>query len=122
MIESRWIRGRVTVAPEARVTRSGDPVTNFTIAENNAKRDPDTGEWTGSQVMYWDCECWDELAQAVLRVSKGAEIVVRGNPRTFKTSDGRYRTRVRVEKVYTPLEVAAGVVSSGSCDDEQPPF
>lgn len=126
MIESRWVRGRVTVAPVERVTPAGDRVTNFTLAESNSSRDKDTGEWKRNQVMYWDCECWSdardgEVQQAALGLVSGAEVVVRGWPRMFKAADGRLRMRLKVEKIYTPLGVANDV-GSKDVEDEQPPF
>jgi single-strand DNA-binding protein len=106
------IVGNTTAPAELRYTPSGDPVANFTVAENHRKRSP-SGEWTDDGATFWPCSVWGQSAENVAESlsEKGMRVVVSGRTksRTFTTKDGQERTvlEVSVDEVGPSLRYAS---------------
>ena len=87
--------GRLPQDPEARVTASGRPVTNFSVACNYQTA-------AGEQTDFVDCVAWGKLAETVATyVTKGRKVAVEGriSVRRFTGQDGQTRKIVEVVAV-----------------------
>jgi single-strand DNA-binding protein len=69
-MQKLFILGNITKDPERRVTPSGKPVTNFTVAVNDRKDDTAT---------FFRCAAWDKAADTIAEyASKGTKIAIWG--------------------------------------------
>lgn len=72
------LSGRLTRDPEARVTRSGTPVLAFSLAVNDRRRDPQTGEWEDVP-NFVDCVMFGARADRLSQMlRKGQKVAVSG--------------------------------------------
>ncbi len=115
------IIGRLTRDPEARETKSGKPVANFTIAYN-AGRD---------EAHFFDCVAWDKSASLVSEhFHKGKEIGISGTLKQEKwqASDGSNRSKCvihanRITFIGSKADAAdAPPVASGAATEDDIPF
>lgn len=94
--------GRLPQDPEARVTASGRPVTNFAVACNYRTA-------AGERTDYIDCIAWDKLAELVGNyLKKGDRAAVDGrlSVRRFEGNDGQSK------KVYEVVAAEVEFLSS----------
>jgi len=89
------IIGRLTKDPEIKYTPSGNPVTNFSIANNNSFMQ---GDQKVDTVDYFDIEVWGNQAVSCEKyLKKGSQVCVVGRNKqqrwTDKTS-GQTRSKV----------------------------
>ncbi|MGB1748914.1 MAG: single-stranded DNA-binding protein, partial [Dehalococcoidia bacterium] len=69
--------GRAGNDPEMRYTSSGTPVTSFSLAVNNSRRDQN-GEWT-EDTEWFRVTAWERQAESVNQyLSKGRRVFVDG--------------------------------------------
>ena len=72
--------GRAGNDPEMRYTPSGTPVTSFSLAVNNNKRDA-KGEWT-EETEWFRVTAWERTAESVNQyLAKGRRVFVDGGQR-----------------------------------------
>lgn len=91
------ITGNLTRDPELRVTVSGTQVLSFTVAVNERRRNPQTGEWE-SYPNFIDCTMFGTRAEAAARqLSKGERVAVMGRLRYSSwEKDGQKRNKLEV--------------------------
>ncbi len=85
------LHGRLTAAPELRVTQSGKKVATFTVAVN---RDSSSAE-----TDFIPCVAWEKKAEFVEGYfGKGQEILLDGslNSRSYSDKEGKHRTAYEV--------------------------
>jgi len=112
--------GRAGNDPEMRYTSSGTPVTSFSLAVNNSRRDQN-GEWT-EDTEWFRVTAWERQAESVNQyLSKGRRVFVDGRLSTsqYTTNSGETRTslEVRAFKVVF-LDSSSGVSSDASLPSE----
>lgn len=93
------IIGNVGKDPEMRYTPNGRPVTTFSVAVNNGRKNPDTGEWTDATDWY-RCSVWGDGAErAAEGLRKGHKVTVWGRLKTreWQANDGQTRTALEVD-------------------------
>jgi len=89
--------GRAGNDPEMRYTPSGTPVTNFSLAVNNNRRDQN-GEWT-EETEWFRVTAWERQAESVNQyLAKGRRVFVDGrlSTRQYTSSSGEARTSLEV--------------------------
>lgn len=97
-INSVSISGNLVREPELRFTSSGSAVLSFTVAVNNRRKNPQTGEWEDDP-CFVDCALFGKRAESVGRiVSKGAKVTVQGRLRqeSWHAKDGSKRSKISV--------------------------
>jgi len=112
--------GRAGNDPEMRYTSSGTPVTSFSLAVNNSRRDQN-GEWT-EDTEWFRVTAWERQAESVNQyLSKGRCVFVDGRLSTsqYTTNSGETRTslEVRAFKVVF-LDSSGGESSDASLPSE----
>lgn len=91
------LTGNLTRDPELRATPSGTPVLAFSIAVNDRRKNPSSGEWEDVP-NYIDCNMFGSRAQSVAKyLSKGSKVGVDGKLRYSSwEKDGQKRSKVDV--------------------------
>lgn len=107
------ISGNVGRDGDLRQSLNGVPVLSFSIAVNERKRDPHTGEYT--DVPNWiDCVVFGNFATAIApKIVKGAGVAVYGRLKqsSWEQDDGRKRTKIEVV-AETVLELSKATTSA----------
>lgn len=112
------IIGALTAEPELRYTQSGVAVASFTVASNERRKDPSTGEWTDGDPCFLKCSIWRDHAENVVEtLTKGTRVIVVGKlkQRSYE-KDGEKRTvyEIDVEDVGPSTRWATAKVSKVS--------
>ena len=93
------LRGRLTRDPEMRYSNAGKPVVKFAVVTSRRVKDQQTGEWSDSDVTFWDCVAFGQLAENCAEsLEKGTAVVVQGNAaqEEWTTKDGEKRRSMKV--------------------------
>lgn len=117
------LSGRLTRAPEVRVTPNGSTVMDLALASNQVwYKDGERQEDTA----FVDVSVWGKQAETLQEyLDKGSFILVEGRLKMdrWETSEGLTRTKIRVTASrinLTPKQSAA--VGASVSDDEDAPF
>lgn len=96
-INTVTISGNLTRDAELRETASGNAVVSFTVAVNDRRKNPQTGEWEDFP-NYIDCTMFGNYAKALAHdMGKGAKVAVMGKLRWSQWErDGQKRSKVEV--------------------------
>lgn len=97
-MNSVCISGNLTRDAEVRMTNSGTAVANFSIAVNDRRKNPQTGEWEDVP-NYIDCVLFGSRAQALApRLTKGTKVAIEGKLRysSWQSQDGQRRSKIEV--------------------------
>lgn len=102
MLNTITIMGRLTATPELKTTRSGTPVTSFTLAVERDFKGKESGERVTD---FIDCVAWRGAAEFITRYfTKGRMAIVNGRleMRGYTDKDGNKRRAAEViaENVY----------------------
>jgi len=91
------LTGNLTRDPELRATPSGTSVLSFSIAVNDRRKNPSSGEWEDVP-NYIDCNLFGSRADALAKyLSKGSKVGVDGKLRWSQwEKDGQKRSKVDV--------------------------
>ena len=107
--------GRAGNDPEMRYTPSGTPVTSFSLAVNNNKRDAN-GEWT-EETEWFRVTAWERTAESVNQyLAKGRRVFVDGrlSTRQYTSNSGEARTSLEVRAFKVVMLDSPGGESSGA--------
>lgn len=107
--------GRAGNDPEMRYTPSGTPVTSFSLAVNNNKRDAN-GEWT-EETEWFRVTAWERTAESVNQyLAKGRRVFVDGrlSTRQYTSNSGEARTSLEVRAYKVVMLDSPGGESSGA--------
>lgn len=91
------ISGNLTRDPEMRALRNGTQVLSFSVAVNDRRKNPQTGEWE-DYPNFVDCTMFGTRAEAVGRyLSKGTKVAIEGKLRYSSwEKDGQRRSKLEV--------------------------
>lgn len=91
------ISGNVTRDAELRQTKGGSAVLSFTVAVNDRKKNPATGQWEDVP-NFIDCIVFGNYASALQpHITKGAKVAVSGKLRYSSWErDGHKRSKIEV--------------------------
>ena len=91
------ISGNLTRDPEMRATQAGTSILTFSVAVNDRRRNPQTGEWEDVP-NYIDCVVFGNRAEPLSRfLSKGTKVAVEGKLRWSQWErDGQKRSKIEV--------------------------
>lgn len=92
------LSGNLTRDPETRATASGNTVLQFSIAVNERRKNPHTGEWDDVP-NYVDCVSFGKRATALSNIlRKGMKVSLDGKLRyhSWETNDGQKRSKLDV--------------------------
>lgn len=109
--------GNLVSNPEIKFLPQGTAVTNFRIACNSRRKNPQTNEWEDGDTTFLTINAWKGLAENIAnQFTKGQKITIDGRlkQREYQTKEGEKRTVFEVEAD----EVSAPV--SKFNDDKQP--
>lgn len=96
-INSVVIGGNLTRDAEVKVTGNDFYIVSFSVAVNERRRNPQTGEWE-DYASYIDCSVRGNYAKALCdSLVKGAHVIVQGRIHQSRwETDGGKRSRVEV--------------------------
>ena len=91
------LTGNLTRDPELRATPSGTSVLSFSIAVNDRRKNPSSGEWEDVP-NYIDCNLFGTRADALAKfLAKGSKVGIDGKLRWSQwEKDGQKRSKVDV--------------------------
>lgn len=91
------ISGNLTRDPELKATAGGSSVLRFSVAVNERRKDPRTGEW-GDYPNFVDCAVFGNRADALSRLlAKGSKVSVQGKlSYSAWERDGQKRSKLEV--------------------------
>jgi len=92
------IIGNLGRDPEMRYTPNGRPVTEFSVAVNQGRKDPQTGEWS-DETDWFRVTVWGDRAERTAeQFHKGNRVFVEGRFRTreYEARDGQKRTSLEI--------------------------
>ena len=113
------LTGRLTRDPELRFSANGKPVTKFAVVTSRRVKDQQTGEWSDTDVTFWDCVAFGQLAENCAEsLEKGTAVIVTGRAaqEEWTTKDGEKRRsmKVTVDEVAPSLRWASAKISKVS--------
>ena len=91
------ISGNLTRDPELKATAGGSSILRFSVAVNERRKDPRTGEW-GDYPNFVDCAVFGNRAEALSRLlAKGSKVSVQGKlSYSSWERDGQKRSKLEV--------------------------
>ena len=91
------ISGNLTRDPEMRATQAGTQILTFSVAVNDRRRNPQTGDWE-DYPNYIDCVVFGNRAEPLSRfLSKGTKVAIEGKLRWSQWErDGQKRSKIEV--------------------------
>jgi single-strand DNA-binding protein len=92
------IIGNLGRDPELRYTPNGRPVASFTVAVNQSRKDPKSGDWIES-TDWFRVDVWGDRGERVAEtLRKGSRVFVDGRFKTreYETNDGQKRISLDV--------------------------
>nr|DAJ52252.1 MAG TPA: Single strand binding protein [Caudoviricetes sp.] len=111
------LTGNLTRDPELRATQGGTPVLSLSIAVNDRRKNPQTGDWE-DYPNFVDCTMFGTRAEAVSRyLSKGTKVAIEGKLRYSSWErDGQRRSKLEV--IVNEIEF----MSRQSAEHGNPPY
>lgn len=102
------ISGNLTRDPELRATASGMAVLSFSIANNERRKNNQTGEWE-NHPNYIDCTMFGTRAQSLSQyLRKGSKVAVAGKLHQDRWQDKEGRNRSKLQVYVDDLEFMSG--------------
>ena len=120
-INTCTISGNLTRDPELRATASGTEVLGFSVAVNDRRRNPQTGEWE-DHPNYIDCTMFGSRASALANIlHKGSGVTVQGKLRWSQWErDGQKRSKIEVVVDEIALHDKKGAAPAGQAAAPEP--
>ena len=111
--------GNITSDPEVLFSKSGLPITRFSVAQN-------VGEGENRRASYYDVTCFDSTAQNVAKLVKGDRVVVMGRLDfqewvDQKTNNRRTKVAVVADTVGADMRWAEVAITKNVRDDAPVP-
>lgn len=120
-INTCTISGNLTRDPELRATASGTEILGFSVAVNDRRRNPQTGEWE-DHPNYIDCTMFGSRASALANIlHKGSGVTVQGKLRWSQWErDGQKRSKIEVVVDEIALHDKKGAAPAGQAAAPEP--
>lgn len=102
------ISGNLCRDAELRETQGGQAIVGFTVAVNDRRKNPQTGEWEDFP-NYVDCTMFVNYAKALMpRLTKGSKVAIHGKLRwsQWEARDGSGK-RNKLEVIVNDIETMA---------------
>jgi single stranded DNA-binding protein len=81
------LAGNVVADIELATTPTGKKFARFRVATNERYRKAD-GQWADREAVFWNCEAWNEPAEAIAQqFKKGSAVVKPGSRKTQGNAD-----------------------------------
>ncbi len=101
------VAGNISKDAEVRYTQSGDPVCNFSVADNQGKE---------REAVFWNCGLYGKRAESLSKyLTKGQAVTITGN-----VSTNKYTDKNGVERIGYNIRVNDIALQGGRKDGEQP--
>lgn len=115
------ISGNLTRDPELRATASGTEILGFSVAVNDRRRNPQTGEWE-DHPNFIDCTMFGSRASALANIlHKGSGVTVQGKLRWSQWErDGQKRSKIEVVVDEIALHDKKGAAPAGQAAAPEP--
>ena len=96
-INKVFISGHVTREPELRRTSGGMAILSFSVAVNDRRKNPQSGEWE-DYANFVDCTMFGNRAESVSNyITKGSKVAIEGKLRWSQWErDGQKRSKLEV--------------------------
>ena len=102
------IAGNIIKDAEIRYTTGGDPVCNFSVADNQGK---------DREAVYWNCGLYGKRAESLCKyLTKGQAVTVTGN-----VSTNRYTDKNGIERIGYNIRVNDIALQGGKKEGESTP-
>ena len=120
-INTCTISGNLTRDPELRATASGTEILGFSVAVNDRRRNPLTGEWE-DHPNFIDCTMFGSRASALANIlHKGSGVTVQGKLRWSQWErDGQKRSKIEVVVDEIALHDKKGAAPAGQAAAPEP--
>ncbi len=121
-MNSTVISGNLVRDPELRSTGSGQPVANFSVADNRRWRDQGTQEWQET-TTFVDVVAWGTLGEHVARsLHKGDRVTVTGrlDQRSWETGGGERRSKLELAASDVAASLRWATVAVAKLDKPEP--
>lgn len=122
-INSVHISGNLTRDSELRSANNGTAILNFSVAVNDRRKNPSTGEWEDFP-NYIDCVVFGTRANSLHRMlKKGTKVAIDGKLRQSSwEKDGQRRSKLEV--IVDELELMSAPKQAAPADtyDDDMPF
>jgi single-strand DNA-binding protein len=111
--------GRLGAEPEMRFSSSGVAVVRLSIVTSRRTKDQNTGEWSDTDVTWWDCTAFKTLAENVASsLGKGMAVVASGRvvQENWQDKEGNKRSKlaVKLDSIGPDLTRATATVAKAS--------
>lgn len=101
------VAGNISKDAEVRYTQSGDPVCNFSVADNQGKE---------REAVFWNCGLYGKRAESLSKyLTKGQAVTITGN-----VSTNKYTDKNGVERIGYNIRVNDIALQGGRKDGEHP--
>lgn len=102
------IAGNISKDAEVRFTTTGDPVCNFSVADNQGK---------DREAVFWNCGLYGKRAESLSKyLVKGQAVTITGNVTTNK-----YQDKNGIERIGYNIRVSDIALQGGRKDGESAP-
>ena len=120
-INTCTISGNLTRDPELRATASGTEILGFSVAVNDRRRNPQTGEWE-DHPNFIDCTMFGSRASALANIlHKGSGVTVQGKLRWSQWErDGQKHSKIEVVVDEIALHDKKGAAPAGQAAAPEP--
>ena len=107
-MNSITIAGNVSKDAEVRYTQSGDPVCNFTVADNQGQQ---------KEAIFWVAALYGKRAESLVKyLLKGQAVTITGN-----VSTNRYTDKQGIERIGYNIRVNDIALQGGRKEESAPP-
>ena len=112
------LSGNLTKSPELRVTQGGTQILTFTVAVNDRRRNPQSGEWE-DVANYVGCVVFGQRAEPLSKfLDKGSKVAIEGKLRWSQwEKDGQKRSKLEV--VVDEVEFLSKSKADSGAQDQQ---
>ncbi|MDQ3762434.1 MAG: single-stranded DNA-binding protein [Actinomycetota bacterium] len=91
------LAGTLVAEPELRFTPTGAAVATFTVAANDRRYDPATGQWVDKGATFLRCCLWRQAAENLAEsLTKGTRVLLTGGPASTRMGQRRGREALRL--------------------------
>jgi single-strand DNA-binding protein len=102
------VAGNISKDAEVRYTQGGDPVCNFSIADNQGKE---------REAVFWNCGLYGKRAESLSKyLTKGQAVTITGN-----VSTNKYTDKNGIERIGYNIRVNDIALQGGRKEESAPP-
>ena len=120
-INKTFISGNLTKDCQLRSTAAGSNILTFTVAVNDRRRNPQTGEWEDFP-NFIDCVIFGQRAQTLSNfLAKGSKVSIEGKLRWSQWQDKQtQKNRSKIEVIVDEVEFLSGSKAQNQQQSQKP--